>query len=126
MFKITKQHIGKIVFCVPTGNNVSRYGDRNPLSQMEELTVKQVSRKNILLGDQTVKFMEYDREFPEYNTKYNSGWVVFETLEDFKDYKDYLDNIALIKEYIGTYGRFKFSKIKTRMIADILRDDSID
>ncbi|MCP4987806.1 MAG: hypothetical protein GY928_17650 [Colwellia sp.] len=126
MFKITKEHESKTVFCIPTGNNVRRYGNRDPLSQVEELKVSNVKRKYLELGYSTVSLSQHSKDFPHYKHKSdcNAGWVVFEDKESFEMYKTHQEDCELVKTTLQrSYGALPLSVSQVARIADILREE---
>ncbi|MCP4321780.1 MAG: hypothetical protein GY787_07990 [Alteromonadales bacterium] len=126
MFKITKEYESKTVFCVPTGNNVRRYGNRDPLSQVEELKVSNVKRKYLDLGYITVSLHDNSKDFPHYRSKRdrNAGWIVFEDKASFEEYKTHQENCELVKTTLQrSYGVLPISASQVARIAVILREE---
>ena len=89
MFKLTKEHEGGKFWCVPTQNNVSRYGDRDPLSQAKLKEVSNVKRIYLELDGTKYRLASYDQDLTraQYNSSNNAGWSVFESEVDFLKYK---------------------------------------
>ncbi len=126
MFKITKDHEGETVFCIPTGNAVSRYGDRNPLSQVKELKVSEVERKYLKLSYHTVSLSTHSKNFPHYTLKgnCNAGWIVFENREALEMYKTHREDCELIRNKLrNSYGDVPLNISQVARIAKILRED---
>lgn len=126
-FKLTKEHEGKLLWCIPTQNNISRYGEnaKDPLAQGELKLVSDVKRVYVNLDGRKHSFKEYNQSVDraQYDTKHNSGWLVFEGESAFIEYKNYLQNTDLIREKLQhTYGNLPLTDDQIKRIASILRE----
>lgn len=101
---ITKELIGKTVYLLPTGNNVRRNGVNNII----EAKVRKVAKVFItMVGQHSSWASEYKLRFNKENNSldsdYNSGYILFESMQEVDDFKlkgILTDNIGKhIREY---------------------------
>lgn len=125
MLKITKAHEGKIVYCIPTGNNVSRHsGDRGPLTQMVTLEVSDVKRKYFKLGRSEYSLSYNEKSYTAKGDN-NAGYIIFETEEAFTRYKEHLQDVSLIREAISPYGDLHLTNEQVENIAKIIKGENL-
>lgn len=126
-FKLTKEHEGKKLWCVPTQNNVSR-GGGDALGQAKLKVVSNVKRVYVELDGQKHSLSDYGagEDYAVYSTKYNSGWIVFDCENSLLAYKMLMEDTTLIrKTLVRVYGELPLSASQIRSIANIIRGDSL-
>ena len=126
-FKLTKEHEGKDVWCVPTQNNVNLYGEnaRNAIAQATLKTITDVKRITVMIDGNKHWFADYKKGLThaQYNTKHNSGWLVFESEFDFIMWKNLQKDINLIKQTLQqSYGKLPLDDSQIERIATIIRE----
>lgn len=123
---IGKQHEGKTIFGLGTGNNKSRSGPNDPV----EFEVIKVNRKYVSLR----VYKSVDNYDPEsgatqqsINTGYggNAGYLFFESLDDIEAYNEHRIKNRKVYGYFRSYGSL-LSKEQTDKIHEILFDGEGD
>lgn len=100
-----KHLIGKQVWLMPTGNN-SRYDNK-----LVEVKIVKVGRVNVTFvredwnREEVCRLDDYKFEGRlELSCGHNSGWVVFESIDDFKSYKELSELRSKLTRHIRDRG----------------------
>lgn len=120
---ISKEHEGKDVYAIPTGNNARRFVlKQDPVIQFHVVKVK---RKYVELRRENDFVDSYDPATgvtqKSINSGYtsNSGYLFFASREDLEDYKTYNRKIAEIRD-VTRYRHLDLTLSDVETIHDIL------
>ena len=76
--------VGQIVYVIPWGNTVRRYGN-----EIVEATVAKIGRKYFYLEESRFDGDKFDLENFIYNSGHNSGWNAYLTKQEILDKREH-------------------------------------
>jgi len=114
---ITKDHEGKTILGVGTGNNAVRGGTTPPVN----IHIIKVKRKyfTATIGGCSCLY-DIDRKTGNDKESWNGGYSLYENEKDLKDTELADINMELIKSCLGGYGRVYMSLENTEKILKII------
>ena len=106
MFKLTKEHEGKGLWCIPLGNNVPRGKSYNSLPCEVLKQVTKAKRVIVEIEGHSYRLHEQGQidSRAVYHSTCNSGWIVFKSKEDLDNYKDRISKEEIIRKFFSKIG----------------------
>ena len=100
-----KSLVGKVVYLLPTGNNLNRAVNKQEAVPAEITKVGRVNVSFVIAGlrtEDTYRIANYERY--RLTSGHNSGYIVFETKSAVDDYQKANDIRRKLRDFFSSYG----------------------